>query len=97
MIKEKIDSFVTIDDLQVGKPDPEGYLLCLKRLRVEQAVVVEDSPVGAQAAPHMTVDVQALDADFSPLAGINVRADRNRCIIWQTSIVRTNGASRIRR
>lgn len=50
MIKEKIDSFVTIDDLQVGKPDPEGYLLCLKRLRVEQAVVVEDSPVGAQAA-----------------------------------------------
>ncbi len=69
MIKEKIDSFVTIDDLQVGKPDPEGYLLCLKRLRVEQAVVVEDSPVGAQAAPHMTVDVQALDADFFAFSG----------------------------
>lgn len=49
-IKSKIDSFVTIDDLQTGKPDPEGYLLCLKRLRVEEAVVIEDSPVGAQAA-----------------------------------------------
>lgn len=69
MIKEKIDSFVTIDDLQVGKPDPEGYLLCLKQLRVEQAVVVEDSPVGAQAAPHMTVDVQALYADFFAFSG----------------------------
>lgn len=49
-IKQKIDVFVTIDDLQTGKPDPAGYLLCLKRLGVDQAVVIEDSPVGAQAA-----------------------------------------------
>ncbi|MGG5332933.1 HAD family hydrolase [Enterococcus sp. AZ163] len=49
-IKKQIDVFVTIDDLQLGKPDPEGYLLCLNRLMVEHAVVIEDSPVGAQAA-----------------------------------------------
>lgn len=80
-----IDSFVTIDDLQVGKPDPEGYLLCLKQLRVEQAVVVEDSPVGAQAAPHMTVDVQALYADFSPLAGIKC-AGRQESVYYMANV-----------
>jgi mannitol-1-/sugar-/sorbitol-6-phosphatase len=43
---------VTAVDVERGKPDPEGFLLAAKRLdvRPEQCVVMEDSPVGIEAA-----------------------------------------------
>ncbi|MBO1308792.1 HAD family phosphatase [Enterococcus sp. 669A] len=51
-VNEKIDVFVTIDDVKLGKPDPEGYQQCLEHLGVEssEAVAIEDSPLGAKAA-----------------------------------------------
>lgn len=43
---------VPSDDVLCGKPNPEGYLLALERLRVNatEVVVFEDSRVGSQAA-----------------------------------------------
>jgi beta-phosphoglucomutase-like phosphatase (HAD superfamily) len=40
------------EDVANGKPDPEGYLLAAKRLGLDpvSCAVIEDSPVGAQAA-----------------------------------------------
>ncbi len=42
---------VTVDDIRLGKPDPEGYLLAARRLGVDPArcLVVEDAETGAQA------------------------------------------------
>ena len=43
---------VTSDDVQRGKPDPEGYALALRRLGVlpRLAIVLEDSATGITAA-----------------------------------------------
>ncbi len=43
---------VTADDVQRGKPDPEGYLAAAARLGASagEAIVVEDSPDGIRAA-----------------------------------------------
>jgi HAD superfamily hydrolase (TIGR01509 family) len=43
---------VTAEDVTRGKPDPEGYLLALLRLRLQaaDAVAIEDSPPGIEAA-----------------------------------------------
>jgi len=59
---------VTADDIQRGKPDPEGYRLALARLgaRAEDAVAFEDAPAGiaaATAAGIRTVVVGDLAAD----------------------------------
>ncbi|MBE1490882.1 HAD-IA family hydrolase [Plantactinospora soyae] len=42
---------VAAEDVSVGKPDPEGYLLAARRLGVDvlSCVVVEDSPAGVAA------------------------------------------------
>lgn len=46
------DVIVTADDVQRGKPDPEGYRLAAERLGVvaERTVVLEDAAVGIAAA-----------------------------------------------
>ncbi|MBA2657231.1 MAG: HAD family phosphatase [Tatlockia sp.] len=46
------DTIVTSEDIQQGKPSPEGYLLTAKRLNVSpsQCVVIEDTPHGVDAA-----------------------------------------------
>lgn len=46
------DLMVTADDVQQGKPSPEGYLLTAKHLNVvpEQCLVIEDTPHGVAAA-----------------------------------------------
>ena len=46
------DLIVSAEDVARGKPDPEGYLLALQRLRLEaaDAVAIEDSPPGIAAA-----------------------------------------------
>jgi mannitol-1-/sugar-/sorbitol-6-phosphatase len=43
---------ITAEDVQRGKPDPEGFLLAARRLGVpiEQCLVFEDSPAGVTAA-----------------------------------------------
>ena len=43
---------ITAEDVQRGKPDPEGFLLAAKRLgvRIDQCLIFEDSPAGVAAA-----------------------------------------------
>jgi haloacid dehalogenase superfamily, subfamily IA, variant 3 with third motif having DD or ED/haloacid dehalogenase superfamily, subfamily IA, variant 1 with third motif having Dx(3-4)D or Dx(3-4)E len=43
--------FITADDVRIGKPAPDGYLLAANRLHVHPAecVVIEDAPAGIQA------------------------------------------------
>jgi HAD superfamily hydrolase (TIGR01509 family) len=43
---------VSAEDVRRGKPDPEGYLLALRRLRLQagDAVAIEDAPPGIAAA-----------------------------------------------
>jgi sugar-phosphatase len=54
--------FVTADDVQRGKPDPEGYLLAAKRLGRDPAacIVFEDAPAGVAAARGAGARVVAL-------------------------------------
>jgi beta-phosphoglucomutase family hydrolase len=46
------DALVTEQDVQRGKPDPQGYLLAAERLDVPPAkcIVIEDAPAGVEAA-----------------------------------------------
>ncbi len=46
------DFILTAENITRGKPNPEGYLTALKRLRLprEKVVVIEDSPNGVQSA-----------------------------------------------
>jgi sugar-phosphatase len=60
---------VTTDDIEVGKPDPAGYLLAAQLLNVPTAncLVVEDAEVGleaARAAGARTAGLRGLDADL---------------------------------
>lgn len=55
-------SIVTFEDVQFGKPSPEGYLLTAKRLNIppEKCLVIEDSPHGIEAATQSGMYVTAL-------------------------------------
>ena len=65
---------ITAEDVQRGKPDPEGFLLAARRLgvRIEECLVFEDSPAGVAAAKaagaHVVVvgrEVPALEGNYS--------------------------------
>jgi len=45
------DTIVAAEDVSMGKPDPEGYLLAARRLGVlpERCLVIEDAPGGIEA------------------------------------------------
>jgi len=50
--KELFDCIVTSDETRSRKPSPEPYLKCLKKLKVksEEAVVIENAPLGIESA-----------------------------------------------
>lgn len=54
--------FITADDVKIGKPAPDGYLLAASRLRVQpsQCVVIEDAPAGIQAGKSAGMRVIAV-------------------------------------
>ncbi len=56
-IKDVFEVFITAEDVQHGKPDPEGYLKALEMLDIEakNAVVIEDTPPGITAAHEAKV------------------------------------------
>jgi mannitol-1-/sugar-/sorbitol-6-phosphatase len=61
---------VTVEDVSVGKPDPEGYLLAARRLGVAPAdcLVVEDSVPGieaGQAGGMIVAALRSLPADLT--------------------------------
>lgn len=51
-IIDYFDLIITNQDVQNPKPDPEGYLMCLQKMNVnaKNAIIVEDSPKGIEAA-----------------------------------------------
>jgi HAD superfamily hydrolase (TIGR01509 family) len=70
---------VTVEDVRVGKPDPEGYLLAAARLGVEpsRCLVVEDAGPGVEAgrAAGMTVaGLRGIGSDIA-IADLGVLAD----------------------
>ena len=48
--KGLFDVVITADDVKKGKPDPLAFLTALEKLRIKEAVVVENAPLGVQAA-----------------------------------------------
>ncbi len=61
---------VTSEDVQLGKPDPEAYLLAATRLGVkpEKCVVIEDAPAGIAAARAAGMRVIAVATTHGSLA-----------------------------
>jgi beta-phosphoglucomutase len=61
-LKAYFKHIISIDDVNNGKPSPEGYLLAAKRLGVQpqECLVIEDTPVGITAAKNAGMDVIAL-------------------------------------
>ncbi|MDG4805507.1 HAD-IA family hydrolase [Micromonospora sp. WMMD1120] len=60
---------VTVEDVRVGKPDPEGYLRAAELLGVpvRRCLVVEDAEVGVRAgraAGALTAALKGLDGDL---------------------------------
>ncbi|RSM60329.1 haloacid dehalogenase [Actinoplanes sp. ATCC 53533] len=61
---------ITVDDVRVGKPDPEGYLRAAELLGVapERCLVVEDAEVGVAAGRAAGAQVAALKGVDGDLA-----------------------------
>ena len=59
--------FITAEDVNAGKPAPDGYLLAASRLNVQpfDCVVVEDAPAGLQAAKAAEMRVIAIASSIS--------------------------------
>ena len=58
---------VSVDDVRLGKPDPEGYLQAAARLGLEasQCLAVEDTPTGLKAAQEAGCTTLAVEGTFS--------------------------------
>lgn len=61
------EKIITVDDIQRGKPDPEGYLKGVAALGIpkENIVVIEDTPAGVHAAKAAGLKCIALLATVS--------------------------------
>lgn len=66
-LRDHIAMSMSCDDVQKGKPDPEGYLVILDTLGVEpgSAIAVEDSPAGIEAAKAAGIEVIGFDNGLS--------------------------------
>ncbi|MDE1995794.1 MAG: HAD-IA family hydrolase [Rhizobiaceae bacterium] len=58
---------VTAEDVKIGKPDPQGYILGAERLglRPSDCLVFEDVPAGIQAGEAAGADVMVITATHS--------------------------------
>ena len=58
------------DEVEAGKPAPDGYLLAARRLRMDpgDCVVIEDSPVGVQAGKAASMQVVAVASTHAAAA-----------------------------
>jgi beta-phosphoglucomutase len=74
-IRDRFDAVVCIDDVEAGKPDPEGYLLAHERLNTANGsaiaapdiLAIEDSAAGVAAAQQAGLRCAAVAGD--PRAG----------------------------
>lgn len=76
---------VTVEDVRVGKPDPEGYLLAAERLGVDPAacLVVEDAEPGVvagRAAGAVVAGLRGVPADV-PIADLGELAELLRSAV----------------
>jgi mannitol-1-/sugar-/sorbitol-6-phosphatase len=69
--------FVTAEEVQRGKPDPQGFLLAAERLgvRIEDCLVFEDSPAGVQAGKAAGAHVAIVGGHVSAELGKFAIAD----------------------
>ena len=51
-VYDYLDVFINNQNVSKTKPDPEGYILCMNKLKIkpENCKILEDSPKGIQAA-----------------------------------------------
>ena len=61
-IKHNFDVVITAKEVQKGKPEPDVFLIAAKALNVapENCIVIEDAPVGIQAAKAAGMNCIAL-------------------------------------
>jgi len=61
---------ICADEVQRGKPDPEGYLTAAKRLGISPSdcVVIEDAPAGVEAARAAGMRAIAVSGTYAPEA-----------------------------
>ena len=66
-LQRVFDFIATRDDVKLGKPNPEIYLLVSRMLQVEpgDCLVVEDSPSGVQAALSAGMKVMAVATPYT--------------------------------
>ena len=66
-LKASFDTIVSSEDVQHGKPSPEGYLLTAKRLNISpsRCLVIEDTPHGVEAAKAAGMYVIALLTSYT--------------------------------
>jgi len=67
-LSDAFDALVAEEDVERGKPDPQGYLLAADRLgeRPEDCVVIEDAPGGVEAAKRAGMRCIGLAAGREP-------------------------------
>ncbi len=72
---ELVDAIVAAEDVERGKPDPEGYILAIKLLGEKNSPidpstvwVVEDSPAGVEAAKGAGCNVLAVTNSYDRAA-----------------------------
>lgn len=53
------------EDFSSSKPDPECFEITLNKLKVEQAIIIEDSPAGIKAGKEVDCEVFGLKTYFS--------------------------------
>ena len=81
-LRRHFEVIVADDDVQRGKPDPEGYRLTIQRLgeaagrevAAGQSLVIEDSPTGIEAARAAGTKVLAITSSYQ--GGELTAADR---------------------
>lgn len=66
-LTQAFDFVATINDVHYPKPDPEIYLLVRDAFQVksDECLVIEDSPVGVEAAMHAGMHVVAIATPFT--------------------------------
>ncbi len=66
-IEQWLDLVLTAEDIERGKPDPEGYLLAAEKLKVlpEECLVLEDSVNGVRAGLAAGMSVIAIATPFT--------------------------------
>ena len=61
-IQEYFDAIITAAEIQIGKPAPDVFLIAAEQARVkpENCIVIEDAPVGIEAAKQANMKTIAL-------------------------------------